>query len=87
MKRLVSYAIICVGLLVSCAHKSGHRSNSFVSSETQVYENERLNQSEGVSDDYSLAARLDKSNQLILKRTAYSMSYNPELLIPNVSHQ
>ena len=83
MKRFVSYAIICAGLLVSCAHKSGHRISSFTSSEIQVYESERLNQLEGTSDNLSLAVKLDKSNQQILKRTAYSLSYNPELLIPN----
>ena len=83
MKRFVSYAIICAGLLVSCAHKSGHRISSFTSSEIRVYESERLNQSEGTSDNLSLAVKLDKSNQHILKRTAYSLSYNPELLIPN----
>lgn len=83
MKRLVSFTIVCFGLLVSCAHKSGHRINSYVSSGTQVYKNERLNQLEGTSDNLSLAVKLDKSNQQILKRTAYSLSYNPELLIPN----
>lgn len=82
MKRLVSYAIVCVGLLVSCAHKSGHRINSFASSEIQVYENEQVNQLEDISDDLCLA-EIDQSYQLVLKRTAYSLSYNPELLIPN----
>ena len=83
MKRLVSYAILCIGLLVSCAHKSGHKIKSFVSSEIQVYENDGVNQSEGISDDFCLAEKKDQSNQLILKRTAYGLSYNSELLIPN----
>lgn len=83
MKRFVSYAIICAGLLVSCAHKSGHRINSFASSEAQIYENEDVSQSEGGSDDFCLAVKLAPNNQQILKRTAYSLSYNSELLIPN----
>ena len=83
MKKFVLFIIMCLSLLVSCAHKSGHRISSFISSEIQVYESERLNQSEGTSDNLSLAVKLDKSNQQILKRTAYSLSYNPELLIPN----
>lgn len=83
MKKFVLFIIICLSLLVSCAHKSGHRINSLVSSETQVYKNKGLNQSEGVSDDFSLAVKFDKNNQLLFKRTAYSLSYNPELLIPN----
>ena len=83
MKRFVSYAIICAGLLVSCAHKSGHRINSFASSEAQIYENEDVSQSEGGSDDFCLAVKLAPNNQQILKRTAYGLSYNPELLIPN----
>ena len=83
MKRLISYTIVCIGLLVSCAHKSGHRIYSFASSEIRVHENDGVNQSEDVSDDFCLAGKKDKSNQLILKRTAYSLSYNPELLIPN----
>lgn len=83
MKRLISYGIVYVGLLVSCAHKSGHRINSFASSEILVCESTGVNQSEGVSDDFNLAEKLDQSNQLILRRTAYSLSYNPVLLIPN----
>lgn len=83
MKRLVCFTIVCFGLLVSCAHKSGHRINSYVSSGTQVYKNERLNQSESTINNFSLAVKSDKSNQLILKRTAYSLSYNLEVLIPN----
>lgn len=83
MKRLISYTIVCIGLLVSCAHKSGHRIYSFASSEIQEHENDGVNQSEEVSDDYCLAEKQDKSNQLILKRTAYSLSYNPEMRIPN----
>jgi endonuclease G len=83
MKRLICYAIICAVLLVSCAHKSGHRINSFVSSQTQVNKNKGINQSEGTSDDLCLAIKTSQSSQLILKRIAYSLSYNPELLIPN----
>ena len=83
MKRLVSYSIVCVGFLVSCAHKSGHRINSFASSEIQIYENEDVSQSEYPSDNLCLAEIKDQSNQLILKRTAYRLSYNPKLLIPN----
>lgn len=83
MKRLVCYAVICIGLLLSCAHKSGHRINTLASTEIQVHENDGVNQSEDVSDDFCLAGKKDKSNQLILKRTAYSLSYNPELHIPN----
>lgn len=83
MKRLVSYAIVCVGLLVSCAHKSGHRTNSLASSEIQVYESDGDNPSKGTCDDLCLAIITNQGNQLILKRTAYSLSYNPESLIPN----
>ena len=57
--------------------------NSFVSSEIHVYESEEINQSEGTSDDFCLAEKTDHGNQIILRRIAYSLSYNPELLIPN----
>ena len=82
MRKFVLFIVICPCLHVSCAHKSGHRINSFASSEIQIYENEDVSQSEGTNDDLCLA-EIDKSNQLIFKRTAYSLSYNPELLIPN----
>ena len=87
MKRIVSYTIVCIGLLVSCAHKSGHRINSFassdISSEILLFEDDGANQLKNVSDDYCLAEKIDQSNQFILKRTAYSLSYNLEMLIPN----
>lgn len=83
MKRLVSYAIACVVLLVSCAHKSGHGIKSYASSQFLVHESDRVNRSENLNDDYCLAEKTGKSNQLILKRMAYSLSYDPELLIPN----
>lgn len=83
MKRLFCYAVVCIGLLVSCAHKSGHRINTFASSEISLHENGGVNQSEDVSNDFCLAERIDKSNQLIIRRIAYCLSYNPELLIPN----
>lgn len=82
MKRTVSYAIVCVSLLISCAHKSGHRINSLASSESQEYVCDG-GQSEDFSVDLCLAVRSEYSNQQIIKRTAYSLSYNPELLIPN----
>lgn len=83
MRRLVCYTIVCVCLLVSCAHKSGHRINSLTSSEIHVSESEGENQSESVYDDICLADKTDESDQLILRRIAYSLSYNPKLLIPN----
>ena len=83
MKGLVSYTLVCVVLLVSCAHKSGHRYNSFASSEIQVYENKNVSKFKNAYGDYSLAVKLSQSNQKILKRTAYYLSYNPILLIPN----
>ena len=85
MKRTVSYAIVCVSLLISCAHKSGHRINSLASSEFQEYGSDRgqSDPSEDFSVDLCLAARAEYSNQQIIKRTVYCLSYNPELLIPN----
>ena len=56
--------------------------NSFDSSDIHVYEREGLKQSEGANNDFSLA-EIEQNNQLILRRTGYSLSYNPELLIPN----
>lgn len=82
MDRYVSCAIACVSLLVSCAHRSGHRINSLVSSEIQEQGIDGA-QSDNFSNDFRLAIRSDHSNQQIIKRTAYSLSYNSELLIPN----
>ncbi len=83
MRKFVLFIVICPGLHVSCAHKSGHRINTFASSEIQVYESGQVNQSEDISEDFSYAIKLDQSNQQVLKRTAYSLSYNPEILLPN----
>ena len=83
MKRLVIFSIVCFGLLVSCAHKSGQRTDSLVSSEIQEKGNEGVNLSEKLSDNICIAVKLDDSNQQILNRVAYILSYNPELLIPN----
>ena len=83
MNRLVSYAVLCVGLLMSCAHKSGHRVESYASSEIQEYESVGVQSSKHVRDSFSLAENKEQSNQLILKRTAYTLSYNLKLLIPN----
>lgn len=83
MKRLSCYSIICIGLLISCAHKSGHSIHSYAPLKNHENESERVNQTEGNNDDYCIAEKKDQSNQLILRRTAYILSYNPELLIPN----
>ena len=83
MKRWAFFSIVCFGILVSCAHKSGHRTNSHVLSEIQEQGSDGVKQSEDLSDNFCLAVKLAPSNQQILNRTAYSLSYNPELLIPN----
>ena len=83
MKRLFSCAMVCIVLFVSCAHKSGRGVVSFYPSEIQECENKGINQLEYESDDFCLAENKEQKNQLILKRNAYSLSYNPEYLIPN----
>lgn len=83
MKSLISLAIVCVVLLVSCAHKSGYRINSLASSEVMMCESDGANKSGNYNNDFCLAVKIDQGNQLILKRAAYSLSYNLELLIPN----
>lgn len=83
MKRLVFYIIVCIGLLVSCAHKSGHSIHSYAPLKFHENEYDKTIQSEDNNDDYCLADNKNQSNQLILRRTAYILSYNPELLIPN----
>lgn len=83
MKSLISFTIVCVVSLVSCAHKSGYRINSLASSEVMMCESDGANKSENYNNDFCLAVKIDQGNQLILRRTAYSLSYNLELLIPN----
>lgn len=70
-------------MFISCAHKSGHRINSSALSNTKAKNEDRLKRSQNINNNCCLAEIKDQRNQLILKRKAYSLSYNTELLIPN----
>jgi endonuclease G len=85
MKRKTIYGIVCVALLVSCAHRSGHRINSFATSENVIHE--------GYDDNAEEKRHIDKDIQVdftytepytnVLQRKSYITSYNPETKCPN----
>ena len=83
MIKIFNCIIICSCLFISCAHKSGHRINSSALSNTKAKNEDRLKRSQNINNNCCLAEIKDQRNQLILKRKAYSLSYNTELLIPN----
>lgn len=70
-------------MFISCAHKSGRRINSSALSNTKANNEDRLKQSQHINNNCCIAEIKDQRNQLILKRKAYNLSYNTELLIPN----
>lgn len=80
MKRGLFYLILCFGLLASCAHKSGHRNNAHLEINNKEKRDTIVEQSDL---QFLLALKTDDSNQIILERKGYSLSYNPNLLIPN----
>lgn len=84
MKRNAIYAIVVV-LLVSCAHRSGNRINSFVSSENVIHENYEDN-AEGeihVEKDVQVDFTYTEPYINVLQRAAYITSYNSETKCPN----
>jgi endonuclease G len=85
MKRKAIYAIVCVVLLVSCAHKSGHRNNSFASSENVVHESYDDNSEEEIHIDKDIQVDFTYTEPYtnVLHRNAYVTSYNSETKCPN----
>ena len=85
MKRKVIYAIVCVVVLVSCAHKSGHRIISFASSENVIHESYEDYADEEIHIDKDIQVDLTYTEPYtsVLQRESYITSYNSETKCPN----
>lgn len=78
MKKIIYYITI-LGLLFSCAHKSGQRKDAL----TIVNNNEKRHEVSVKSEKpIFLAEKKNEKKQIILERKGYSLSYNPTLLVP-----
>lgn len=85
MKRKVIYAIVCVVVLVSCVHKSGHRIISFASSENVIHESYEDYADEEIHIDKDIQVDLTYTEPYtsVLQRESYITSYNSETKCPN----
>lgn len=85
MKRKAIYAIVCVVVLVSCAHKSGHRIISFASSENVIHESYEDYADEEIHIDKDIQVDLTYTEPYtsVLQRESYITSYNSETKCPN----
>lgn len=85
MKRKAIYAIVCVVVLVSCAHKSGHSIISFASSENVIHESYEDYADEEIHIDKDIQVDLTYTEPYtsVLQRESYITSYNSETKCPN----
>ena len=85
MKRKAIYAIVCVVVLVSCAHKSGHRIISFASSENVIHESYEDYADEEIHIDKDIQVDLTYTEPYtsVLQRESYITSYNSETKCPH----
>ena len=85
MKRKAIYAIVCVVVLVSCVHKSGHRIISFASSENVIHESYEDYADEEIHIDKDIQVDLTYTEPYtsVLQRESYITSYNSETKCPN----
>ena len=79
MKKRFFYLILCFGILASCAHKSNSRNYAHLA--TNNYN--RDSDTKQLDLQYLLVQGIDNTNQILLERMGYCLSYNPTLLIPN----
>ena len=79
MKKGFFYLILCFGILASCAHKSNSRNYAHLA--TNNYN--RDSDTKQLDLQYLLVQGIDNTNQILLERMGYCLSYNPNLLIPN----
>lgn len=83
MRTTICYYILCLGLFISCAHKSGHGVSIPAGIKSDTNNEEVSTIHETLLDVSSLALIKDNREHFLLVRKGYTLSYNPSLLIPN----